>query len=247
MALEKPETGVGKQGSTSINITAPGKDIFEWASIALAVLIIVLLILSFFPNELGKNAFEILNSNLIITLIGAVVAPWIAKSAKDKIGLDISNSEVQELLNGVQKAAQLTRTEFDKKRNEEGSLSDEDKIKAREKALEHIKNMLGEEKYKKILNRVGDQFVDLAINEYVTSEWQNRYPIEKEHIKELVTIAVNMIPKVKDWRNLTKEEQEEVLEEAFKNLEGLLNGVGIQGWGKKVLTAFITAELNSRP
>ena len=230
-----------------MKIAAPEKDIFEWASLAIAILIVALLILSFLPTELGNTAFDILNSNLIITLIGAVVAPWIAKSAKDRIGLDITNSEVQELLNGVQKAAELTRTEFDKKRKEDGSLSEDNKKDAKLRALEHIKNMLGADKYNKILKKVGDQFVDLAINEYVTSEWQNRYPIEKEYVKELVTVAVNMIPKVKDWNNLTKEEREQIVDEAFINLKGLLGGVGIQGWGKNVLEAFISAELNSKP
>ena len=247
MAFEKPETDVEPQESTAMKIAAPEKDIFEWASLAIAILIVALLILSFLPTELGNTAFDILNSNLIITLIGAVVAPWIAKSAKDRIGLDITNSEVQELLNGVQKAAELTRTEFDKKRKEDGSLSEDNKKDAKLRALEHIKNMLGADKYNKILKKVGDQFIDLAINEYVTSEWQNRYPIEKEYVKELVTIAVNMIPIIKDWNKLTEEEQEQIVDEAFINLKGLLGGVGIQGWGKNVLEAFISAELNSKP
>ena len=247
MALDNSETEVEVPESNSMRIAAPGKDIFEWASVAIAVLIVVLLILSFLPTDLGGTALEILNSNLLITLIGAVVAPWIAKSAKDKIGLDISNSEIQDLLNGIQKAAQLTRDEYDKKRNDDGSLSEEDKKAAKSIAREHLETILGADKYNKILTKVGDQSIELAINEYVKSEWHNRYPIEKEYVKELVTVAVNMIPKLKDWNDLTKEAQKQIIEEAFSNLKVLLGGVGIHGWGKNVLEAFITAELNSSP
>lgn len=246
MANEKPEAEIGPQKSDAIKKEAPWKDVYELASMGIALFIIVLIVSSFIPNKVGENALELLNSNLILSLIGAVVAPWIAKSAKDKIGLDITNSEVQELLNGVQRAAELTRREYDKKRNEDGVLVGEDRANAKKKAIVHIRNMLGEEKYVAIVNKVGSQFIDKAIDEYVASEWQKRYPIEKEQVKELVTVAIDMIPKVKEWNSLNNEERKEIVDEAFKNLKGLLDGVGILGWGRNVLEAFVIAELNSR-
>jgi hypothetical protein len=220
------------------------KNVFELAGIGVALFIAALLILSFIPNEIGDTAFKLLNSNLIITLIGAVVAPWIAKTAKDKIGLDITSSEIEELLSSVKKAAELTRRDYDKLRDENGTLPEHLRGEAKNHALKNIKDILGEEKTRKILEKVGYGFLDKAIDEYVASDWQKRFPIEKEQVKDLVSIAVDTIPKAKQWSSLSTEEQEETLENAFNNLKELLDGVGIRGWGKNVLESFIKAYLN---
>jgi hypothetical protein len=224
---------------------SPWKGIFELASIGIALFIIILLVLSFVPSEIGDNAFNLLNSNLVLTLIGAVVVPWFAKSAKDKVGLDITEREVEELLNAVRTAAELTRKDYDQYRDADGRIGEKGS-EAKAYAIKQIQAILGEEKYVKIMKRVGSQFLDRAIDEYVKSEWHERYPVEKELIKELVTTTIDAIPKVKEWDNLSIEERERLIEESVTNLEKLLDQVGITGWGKNLLTAFITAELNRR-
>ncbi|MGD8505105.1 MAG: hypothetical protein PVF15_00375 [Candidatus Bathyarchaeota archaeon] len=246
MANEKLEAKADSPKAVATEKEAPWKGGFELASMGIAVFIIVLLALSFLPAEVGENASDLLNSNIMITLIGAVVAPWIAKTAKDKVGLEITSSEVQDLLDGMKRAAELTRKEYDKKR-ENGALPGEKPKDAKEHAIKHIRNMLGEEKYNKIMKKVGDQFLSKAIDEYVASEWHERFPIEKEHVTDLVTVAVDMIPKVKDWNSLSNDERKKITDEAFKNLEKLLDGAGIFGWGRNMLEAFVMAELNKRP
>lgn len=242
----KIETEVKPLKETEKEKETPWKGVFELAAMGVAGFIIVLLVLSFIPNEIGENAFDLLTSNLLITLISAVVAPWIAKTAKDKIGLDITSSEVQELLNSVQQAAELTRRDYDKLRNEDGSLPKKFYGAAKNQAIKNVKDILGEEKSRKILEKVGYGFLDKAIDAYVASDWHKRYPIEKEHVKELVTVAVDMIPKAKEWSSLSTEERKKIIDTAFNDLKGLLDGVGIQGWGRNVLEAFIKAELNKR-
>jgi hypothetical protein len=223
----------------------PWKGVFELASIGIGVFIVILLVLSFVPNEMGDKSFELLNSNLVLTLIGAVVVPWFAKAAKDKVGLDISESEVAELLGAVRTAAELTRKEYDKYRDADGRIGAKGK-EAKAYAIENIKSILGQEKYVKIVKRVGFQFIDKAIDEYVSSEWQERYKIEKDLIKELVKDTIDAIPQVKEWDNLSIEKREKLIEESVTNLEQLLDQVGIQGWGRNVLITYIKGELNRR-
>jgi hypothetical protein len=221
------------------------KGIFELASLGIVVFIIILLVLSFVPTDIGDKSFDLLNSNLMLTLIGAVVVPWFAKTAKDKVGLDISEREVEELLQAVKTAAALTRKEYDQYRNENGSIGEKGPD-AKAYAIKNIKAILGEEKYVKIMKKVGEQFLDKAIDEYVSSEWQERYKVEKDLVKELVITAIDAIPKVKEWGNLHIDERETLIEESVSSLQKLLSQVGIQGWGKNVLVTYIKAELYSR-
>jgi len=146
-------------------------------------------------------------------LIGAVVVPWFAKSAKDKVGLDITEREVEELLNAVRTAAELTRKDYDQYRDEDGRIGEKGP-EAKAYALKQIQAILGEETYIKIMKRVGSQFLDRDIDEYVKSEWRERYPVEKELIKELVTTTIDTIPKVKEWGNLSSEEREKIIEDS---------------------------------
>ncbi|MCP8309002.1 MAG: hypothetical protein H3Z54_09975 [archaeon] len=233
MTLEKPK----------LEAKAPWKGIFEFASIGIAAVIGVLIILSFFPGNIGESAYNLLNSNFILTLIAAVVAPWIAKTAKDKVGLDITSKEIEELLEAVRKAAELTRRDYDKMRDDYGRIGEHGK-EAKNQAIERIKGILGEEKYSKIIKKVGSQFLDKAIDEYVASEWHERFPIEKEQVKDLISIAVDSVPKAKIWKELAAEEKEKIIGECFTSLNTLLEGAGIQGWGKDVLLVYIKAELN---
>jgi len=236
----EPLKRIEKKKETSL------KGVFELATVGVVMFIIILLALSFMPNEIGQNAFDLLNSNLAITLVSVVVAPWIAKTAKDKIGLDITSREIQELLDSVKKAADLIRRDYDKLRDEDGSLPEKFHGTAKNQAIKNVKDILGEEKSRKILEKVGYGLLDKAIDRYVQSEWQKRYPIEKEQVKELVTLAVDTVPKVKDWSSLSTKERKEVVDTAFDSLRGLLDGVGIRGWGRNVLEAFIVSELNKR-
>ena len=233
-------------GKPAVGSALPLKGIFEWASALVAAFIVILLVLSFIPGDIGENAFSLLTSNLILTLIGAVVAPWLAKTAKDKIGLDISQTEVQDLLDGVAKAADLTRKEYDKQRDATGALPADKAKAAKETALANLAKVFGEEKYRKILKKQGEDAISKAIDAYVASDWQKRYPIEKEHVKELVKVAVDTIPEVKNWNKLSAEQKEKIRNVGLAELKTLLGGVGIKGWGENVLKDFVAAELNTR-
>ena len=221
------------------------KNVFEWASALVVAFIIILLILSFLPDELGQNAYNLVTSNLMLTLIGAVVAPWLAKTAKDKIGLEISETEIKDLLNGVAKAADLTRKEYDEHR--ENGVMPKDKAKAaKETALSNLKKVLGEKKYTDIVKKHGMDAISKAIDAYVASDWQKRYPIEKEQITELVKVAVDTLPEVKNLTKLSTDQKEKIRKEGLDKLKTLLEGVGIKGWGDNVLGDFVAAELNTR-
>ena len=224
----------------------PLKNVFEWASALVAVFIIILLILSFLPDQMGQKAYDLLNSNLILTLIGAVAAPWLAKTAKDKIGLEISETEIRDLLDGVAKAADLTRKEYDKYRNENGVMPQDKAKAAKETALSNLRKVLGEKKYTDIVKKHGPDAISKAIDAYVASDWQKRYPIEKEQIKELVKVAVDTLPEVKNLTKLSTDQKEKIRKEGLDKLKTLLGGVGIKGWGDNVLGDFVAAELNTR-
>lgn len=228
-----------------IKNTSPLKNIFEVASALVAAFIICLIVLSFLPNEIGQNAFNLLTSNLILTLIGAVVAPWLAKTAKDKVGLEISQKEIQDMLKGVAKAADLTRKEYDSYRDENGKMPEDKAKEAKKIAFNNLKQVFGEKKYADILKKQGEAAISKAIDVYVASDWQKRYPIEKEQIKELTMLAVNTIPKVKNWDTLNDDEKNKIRDQALKELKELLKGVGIAGWGDNVLEVFVASELNT--
>lgn len=224
----------------------PLKNIFEVASGLVAAFIVILLILSFLPGDIGQNAFNLLTSNLILTLIGAVVAPWLAKTAKDKVGLDISQNEIKDLLDGVSKAADLTRKEYDKHRDANGVMPTIKAQEAKDTAIMNLKQVFGQKKYEDILKKHGEEAISKAIDAYVASDWQKRYPIEKEQVKELVKVAVNTIPEVRNWNKLTADKKKELCDRGLEELKSLLEGVGIKGWGNNVLEDFVAAELNSR-
>jgi hypothetical protein len=181
-----------------------------------------------------------------LTLIGAIVAPWLAKTAKDKVGLDISQTEIKDLLDGVAKAADLTRKQYDEMRDKNGVMP-KDKIPlAKETAFNNLKKVFGEEKYQDILKKRGEDAISKAIDAYVASDWQKRYPIEKEQVKELVKVAVNTIPEVKNWDKLDATKKKEICDKGLQELKTLLDGVGIKGWGSNVLEDFVAAEINTR-
>jgi hypothetical protein len=238
---------IGENSTITKAVAAgPLKNIFEIASGLVAAFIIILLILSFIPDEIGQNAFDLLTSNLILTLIGAVVAPWLAKTAKDKVGLDISQTEIKDLLDGVAKAADLTRKQYDEMRDANGVMP-KDKIPlAKETAFNNLKKVFGEEKYQDILKKRGEDAISKAIDAYVASDWQKRYPIEKEQVKELVKVAVNTIPEIRNWDKLDEAKKKEICDKGLQELKTLLDGVGIKGWGSNVLEDFVAAELNTR-
>lgn len=229
----------------NVGIKSQLKNIFEIASALVAVFIIFLVVASFIPGSIGSNAFNLLTSNLILTLIGAVVAPWIAKTAKDKIGIEIEAKEIQDLLNGVADAADLTRKEYDKERDENGVMPEGKRIDAKKMAFDNLKQVFGEKKYADILNKYGEAAISKAIDAYVASDWQKRYPIEKEQIKELVKMAISTLPKVKDWDKLGENEKKQIRDQGLSQLKKLLNGVGIQGWGDNVLEVFVADGINT--
>ena len=221
------------------------KTLLLTASLAVVVFIGLLFALSFLRVSASEKASEILNSPIILTLIGAVVASWLAKAANEKVGTDVRNEQVKDLFEALRLAVRLTRRDYDKFRDEYGRIgkyADE----AKEQAIQYIKDILGVERYSNIINDVGFRFLDKAIDEYVASEWQERFSVEKEQVKDLVGIAANTVPEAAEWKRLRNVEGQKIIDIAYSNLQELMDGVGLQGWGKNILVAFIQAELNKR-
>lgn len=214
--------------------------------------IVALIILAFeprFSEDIGKTANELLQSNFTLAIMAAIVAPWFARTMKQRLGVQIDENEIMQLFNTTRQSVKITRDRFAKLRenNPDGSLSPEDAEKARLFAVKTTRELLGHEKFKKFYLKVGNAYLGKLIDEYSKSEWAERFPIEKQQVQELVTVAVKTYPKINEliqnWNKTPPERRAELIKEVRADLTRLLHSVGINGWGSDILDKFIHYQI----
>lgn len=191
-----------------------------------------------------RNApLEILQSQFMMALISAIIAPVVVSVIKQKFDIQIEQSQVEMIMSDAVKAVKLYQNEANKLRDENGKIPPVYQTKLRDLAFDSIKTNYDPKKYKEVISRVGAQVFDKAIEEAVKRGWIERFPLEKQQVEAIIKQSIDAIPQIVEWIDLDESVKNSFLD---GHVRRLLANLGFEGWGLTKLNEIFEAEVNKR-
>jgi hypothetical protein len=192
---------------------------------------------------IGNPYTQILESNVVVILISTFVAPVAAKLLKEKFDIDITEKQVDMIVNDGIKSVTMYSNEADKLRDANGHIPRKYQKTLRDKAFNALRENYDKEKYKELAANVGAQIFDKAIENAVTSGRLERFPLEKKQIEELIKQSIDAVPAIVEWQKLDDKVKIIFID---GNIRKLLQNTGINGWSYKALETVFDAEVSKR-
>lgn len=186
---------------------------------------------------------QILESQMMLALIGGVIAPVVTRVLKEKYDIQIEEGQVSMIMTDAIKAVKLYQNEANKLRDKDGYIPPEYQKKLRDLAFDSIRTSYEPKKYKELAKSVGAQIFDKAIEEAVKRGWIERFPLEKAQVEAVISQSIDALPQIVEWRNLDEDVKAAFLDGHVKRL---LANVGLDGWGLQKLDEMFDAEVNRR-
>jgi hypothetical protein len=191
----------------------------------------------------GNPYTQILESNVMMILVSTFVAPVAAKLLKEKFDIDITEKQVDMIVNDGIKSVTMYSNEADKLRDANGHIPRKYQKTLRDKAFNALRENYDKEKYKELAANVGAQIFDKAIENAVTSGRLERFPLEKKQIEELIKQSIDAVPAIVEWQKLDDKVKIIFID---GNIRKLLQNTGINGWSYKALETVFDAEVSKR-
>ncbi len=192
---------------------------------------------------IGNPYTQILESNVVVILISTFVAPVAAKLLKEKFDIDVTEKQVDMIVNDGIKSVTMYSNEADKLRDANGHIPRKYQKTLRDKAFNALRENYDNKKYKELAANVGAQIFDKAIENAVTSGRLERFPLEKKQVEELIKQSIDAVPAVVEWQKLDEQVKITFID---GNIRKLLQNTGINGWSYKALETVFDAEVSKR-
>lgn len=186
---------------------------------------------------------EILESQFMMALISAIIAPFVVSVVKQKFDIQIEQTQVEMIMSDAVKAVKLYQNEANKLRDENGKIPPVYQTKLRDLAFDSIKTNYDPKKYEEVISRVGAQVFDKAIEGAVKRDWIERFPLEKQQVEAIIKQSIDAIPQIVEWKNLDESVKNSFLD---GHVRRLLANLGFEGWGLTKLNESFEAEVNKR-
>jgi hypothetical protein len=186
---------------------------------------------------------DILQSQFMMALVSAVIAPVVVSVVKQKFDIQIDQSQVEMITSDAVKAVKLYQDEANKLRDENGKIPPAYQSKLRDLAFDSIRTNYDPKKYEQVISRVGVQVFDRAIEEAVKRNWIERFPIDDKQVENIIKQSIDAIPQIVEWKNLDESVKNSFLD---GHIRRLLANVGLEGWGITQLNEIFDAEVNKR-
>ena len=247
---ETPRQAEKKRGGDWMIVMAAGGLIFLGAMLAGSFICATVCEAEEVILENGKAELQVVNiylrileSQLMIVLVGTVIAPVVVRVLKEKYDIQIETDQVNMIIQDGISTVKMYNVEANKLRDKDGKIDDVSQRKLRNLAFSAMKQNYDLKKYNELISNVGVQVFEKAIEVAVESNKKDRLPIEREKIKEIISQAIDAVPHIVEWQKKDKESKELFLE---GNVKKLLATVGIEGWASLQLENIFDAEISKR-
>lgn len=124
-------------------------------------------------------ATEILESEIIVILISTFVAPVATRVIKEKFDIDITEKQINMVMQDRIKSVTMFAKEVDKLRDPNGHIPRKYQKTLRDKAFTTLRENYTGSKYRNVVANVGGQMFEKAIESAVTSGKLEKFPLEK--------------------------------------------------------------------
>jgi len=195
------------------------------------------------PSGPSNIPLTVLQSQFMLAIIGTVIAPIFVRTMKEKYDVQIEQSQVTMIMTDAINAVKLYQNEANKLRGPDGRIPPDYQAKLRDLAWDSIKTNYSGEKYKELAESVGVQVFDKAIEEAVKRHWINRFPIEQQQVRALISQSIDAFPYIVEWKDLDESVKIAFLEGHVKRL---LATVKLERWGYTQLSEMFDAEITKR-
>ncbi len=188
-------------------------------------------------------ATEILESEIIVILISTFVAPVATRVIKEKFDIDITEKQINMVMQDGIKSVTMFAKEADKLRDPNGHIPRKYQKTLRDKAFTTLRENYTGSKYRDVAANVGGQMFEKAIESAVTSGKLEKFPLEKKQVEELIKQSIDATPAIVEWQKLDEKAKNIFID---GNIRKLLQNTGINGWSYKALENIFDAEANKR-
>ena len=195
-------------------------------------------------KTIHKNpATELLESEIMLILISTFVAPVATRVIKEKFDVEITEKQINMVMQDGIKSVAMFSKEADKLRDKNGHIPRKYQKTLRDKAFTALRENYDTSKYKDVAANVGSQVFEKAIESAVASGKLEKFPLEKKQVEEIIKQSIDAAPGIVEWQKLDEKAKHIFID---GNIRKLLQNTGINGWSYKALENVFDAETNKR-
>jgi len=194
-------------------------------------------------TAIRNPAAEMLKSEVILILISTFVAPVATRVIKEKFDIDVTEKQINMIMEDGIKSVTMYAKEADKLRDSNGHIPRKYQKTLRDKAFTSLKANYTKEKYADVVSSVGSQIFEKAIESAVSSGRLEKFPLEKKQVEELIKQSIDAAPGIVEWQKLDEEVKMTFID---GNIRKLLQNTGINGWSYKSLENVFDSEVSKR-
>ena len=192
---------------------------------------------------LKNPATEVLESEIMMILISTFVAPVATRVIKEKFDIDVTEKQINMVMQDGIKSVTMFAKEADKLRDSNGHIPRKYQKTLRDKAFTALRENYDGAKYRDVVANVGGQVFEKAIESAVASGKLEKFPLEKKQVENIIKQSIDATPAIVEWQQLDEKAKNIFID---GNIRKLLQNTGINGWSYKALESIFDAETNKR-